>query len=63
MFRHRDDRVERRMTDSDIRCTLLLAAIRGLRESEGVQSDATAHEDHPITERAGLPASPESVSR
>jgi hypothetical protein len=50
------------MTDSDVRCTLLLAAVRAFREADVAQADA-AREGRLMAEFAELVVLPEAGPR
>jgi hypothetical protein len=58
MFWHRDTPAAPRMTDSDVRCTLLLAAMRAFREAEA-QNDLARREGPLMAEFAELVVLPE----
>jgi hypothetical protein len=51
------------MTDSDVRCTLLLAAMRAFREAEAAQADAAAREGRLMAEFAELVVLPDAGPR
>jgi len=58
MFRHRATPTAPRMTDSDVRCTLLLAAMRAFREAEA-QKELAAREGPLMAEFAELVVLPD----
>jgi hypothetical protein len=59
MFWHRDRNSSARMTDSDVRCTLLLCAMRAFREAEAARGRQGGREANLMAEFAELVVLPE----